>query len=250
MTIGPQMSAYLASEKRFAREVVPFLTNDGLLPCKYITITERTHRTNLFFTDSNIPLYPLPVNLMTANYLASHTSLWDKAELRVNHYFSICGSAPVFGVPFQKAVEIALSKGEMCSKFYFPERIVNGRYETLLIQLDRKKDVKGDLLQLQAWQYTPGTQSIHYLHALSNDFKTHFCHLDGAVIDISCEDLELFLQKSRKEKGDKYEKFFRIDGQIEIEHMHNLAKTFFATEELYDEAFEIADMAESRGQLA
>lgn len=236
------MSAHLASEERFASKIEPLLTKDGLLPCKSMTINKHAGRINLFLIDGNIPLFPAPFNLITASYLASHASLWEQAALRVSYYSPICGSAPVFGVPFRKAVEIALSKGKMRSKFYFPERVENGHYETLLMQLDRTNYAKGELLQLQIWQYSPGTRRAHYLHALSKDFKTHVRHLDGAVIEYSDEDLDLFLQKSRKVKGDRYEKFFRLDGLIEIEHMHNLAKTFFRTEDLYDEAFEVADL--------
>jgi len=240
--IGPHMSTHLERETRFASLVEPLFTKDGLLPCKSITISKRGGHHKFSLSDGNIPLFPAPFNLMTANYLASHASLWEQAALRVTYYSPICGSAPVFGVPFRKAVNIALSKGQMRSKFYFPERIENGHHETLLMQLDKTSDARGELLQLQTWQYTPGARRAHYLHALSHDFKAHVCHLDGAVIEFSDEDLDLFLRKSRKVKGEKYEKFFRLDGMIEIEHMHNLAKTFFGTEDLYDEAFEVSDL--------
>lgn len=241
-SVGSHMSAHLESAARFTSLVEPLFTKDGLLPCKNITISKRGWHHDLFLSDGNIPLFPAPFNLMTANYLASHESLWEQAALRVTYYSPICGSAPVFGVPFRKAVNIALSKGQMRSKFYFPENIENGHHKTLLMQLDKTSDKRGELLQLQTWQYTPGTRHAHYLHALSHDFSTHVCHLDGAVIEFSDEDLDLFLQKSRKVKGDRYEKFFRLDGMIEIEHMHNLARTFFMTEELYNEAFEVAEL--------
>jgi hypothetical protein len=241
--VGPRMNAHLESKARFASLVEPLLTQDGLLPCKNITVSKHGERHNLFLAGDNLPLFPAPFNLMTANYLASHASLWELAALRVTYYSPICGSAPIFGVPFRKAVNIALSKGLMRSKFYFPKRMENGHYETLLMQLDKTNDSSGELLQLQTWQYTPGTRHAHYLHALSHDFKTHVCHLDGAMIEFSDEDLELFLQKSRKVKGDSYEKFFRLDGMIEVEHMHNLAKTFFMTDDLYDEAFEVTDLS-------
>ena len=91
----------------------------------------------------------------------------------------------------------------MRSKFYFPEYIENGHHKTLLMQLDKTSDKRGELLQLQTWQYTQGTPHAYYLHALLHDFKTHACHIDGAVIEFSDEDLDLFLQKSRKVKGDR-----------------------------------------------
>lgn len=238
------MSACLANKEAFQAQSFPLLTKDGLLPCTHITVSAHAGRYDLFLSTNLLPVFPAPFNKMTTDYLAKNPAIWSQAAIRITYCPTICGSAPVFGVPFRQAVEIALTRGQMRSKFFFPERIENGRHETLLLQLDRISDIRGELLQLQAWQYSPGTHHAHYLHALSSDFKTHLCHLDGAVIEYSEDDLELFLRKSRKVKGDKYEKFFRLDGLIEIEHMHNLARTFFSTEELYNEAFEVAQQPE------
>lgn len=238
------MSAYLANKDAFLAASSPLLTKDGLLPCTSIAVSKRGGRCNFFLSKNLIPVFAAPFNGMTTDYLAQNSELWSQAAIRVTYYPPICGRAPFFGVPFRQAVEIALRRGQMRSKFFFPERIEDGRHETLLLQLDRTTDSRGELLQLQAWQYSPGTHHAHYLHVLSRDFNSHLCHLDGAVIEYSEDDLDLFLRKSRKVKGDRYEKLFRLDGSIEIEHMHNLARTFFPTEELYDEAFEV-DPSES-----
>lgn len=234
------MSAYLANKDAFQTASSPLLTKDGLLPCTSMAVSKHAGRCNLFLSKNLLPVFAAPFNEMTTDYLAQSPVLWNQAAIRVTYYPPVCGRAPDFGVPFRKAVEIALKRGQMRSKFFFPERVENGRHETLLLQLDRTTDNRGELLQLQAWQYSPGTHHAHYLHALSHDFHTHLCHLDGAVIEYSENDLDLFLRRSRKVKGDRYEKQFRLDGSIEIEHMHNLAKTFFPTEELYNEAFEVA----------
>lgn len=233
------MSSYLANEEAFQALSSPLLTKDGLLPCTNITVSAHSGRYDLFLSKALFPVFAVPFNGMTTDYLAKNPALWNQAAIRVTHCPPICGRAPFFGVPFRQAIEIAFKRGQTRSKFFFPERIENGRHETLLLQLDRTSDIRGELLQLQAWQYSPGTHHAHYLHALSHDFSTHLCHLDGAVIEYSEDDLDLFLRKSRKVKGDKYEKFFRLDGSIKIEHMHNLARTFFPTEELYNEAFEV-----------
>jgi hypothetical protein len=228
------------NQEIFNSLIGPSLTSDGLLPCKLISINNESGRTRLFFSDKGIEVFPVSFNLMAIRYLAKYPHLWEQAEIRVTFGRSMLARAPVFGVPFQKAVKIALTRGKMRSKFYFPGRIENQTYETLLIQLDQINDAKGNLLQLQAWQHSPCTQRAHYIHALSPDFETHIYHLDGAIIEYSPEDLDIFLQQSRKVKGHSYNKFFRLDGKIEIEHMHSLAKSFFLTEDLYDEAFEVS----------
>jgi len=233
------MRTYLANENVFQELSSPLLTRDGLLPCTSISVRPHSGRNELYLAKEQLPVFASPFNGMTVDYLANSPMLWSQAAIRVTYYPPICGRALFFGVPFRQAVEIALKQGQMRSKFFFPERVENGRHEILLLQLDRRSDPRGELLQLQAWQYSPGTHRAHYLHALSRDFCTHICHLDGAIIEYSEDDLDLFLRESRKVKGDKYEKFFRLDGSIEIEHMHNLARTFFPTEELYNEAFEV-----------
>jgi hypothetical protein len=47
-----------------------------------------------------------------------------------------------------------------------------------------------------------------------------------------------FLMGSKKMKGDRYVKHFRIDGALPASKMHDIARVFFPVEELYDEAFD------------
>jgi hypothetical protein len=223
----------------FALTVAPLLTKDGLLPCEHIHIDNQLGRNKIFLRETMTPLFPLPSNIVAFNYLCSNLSLWSKASLKVSSSFSISGSAPIFSVPFDKAVKIALQEGAFKSKYYYPERVENGRHETLLIHLSRSSEIEGRKLQLQAWQYTPGKSKVYYLHALSDDFQSYISHLDGAMINFSQEELDVFIGGADKVKGSNYEKLFRLDGEIEIKHMHGLAKSFFATEELYNEAFEV-----------
>lgn len=255
------MREMLNNKEAFDAAASELVTKDGLLPCSSIGIRRNQHRYQLELSNTGIPVFPVAFNEITTDYLASNNELWNQASTRVTYYPSICGRAPVFGVSFRQAVNIALEKGNMRSKFFFPSRTQGDRYETLLLQLDRTRGNDGtELVQLQVWQYSPGTHRAHYLHALSPDFNNYLCHLDGAVIEYSEDDLDLFLRESRKVKGDSYEKYFRIDGRIDVEHMHNLAKAFFPTEELYSEAFEVVSAdnthvprrikGESRGQPA
>ena len=241
------MRELLSNKEAFETATSKLVTKDGLLPCSSMNIHRNRNGYQLELLNTRVPVFPVAFNAVTTDYLASNNELWNQAATRVTYYPTICGGEPVFGVPFKQAVDIALQNGNMRSKFFFPKRVEGNRYETLLLQLDRRRgNDNTELVQLQVWQYSPGTHRAHYLHALSPDFNKYLCHIDGAVIEYAEDDLDLFLKKSKKVKGDSYEKYFRIDGQIDVKHMHNLAKAFFPTEELYDEAFEIVSTADTQ----
>lgn len=239
-----KMRDYFANEEKFKELWEEFATEkDDLLPCKFIRIDrdQKLHASLTFVANKNeIQVFSILENSLVIDYLSKHKEIWDQAALRVTCIPIISGSAPYFGVPFHKALEIALKKGTSKSKFYLPATLKNGRHSSLLIQIDRKKTSDASL-QLQAWKYSAGDQSARYIHALSTDFSSHISHLDGAIIQFSEADLETHLRESRKIKGYEYKKYFRIDGDIKIKHMHNLAKCFFRCD-LYDEAFEIESL--------
>lgn len=234
-----RMQDYLENGDAFNRATASLWTKDGLLPCPALRVETGKEGYELFLRASGqIQVFPVPECDFVTSYLVDYPRLWSLAAIDVRCAPSIWGSLPVFGVPFKRAVERALKHGHMKSKFFLPTN--EGRHqETLLVQLDRTNDIRGSLLQLQVWEYSPGSDYARYIHALSSDFQTSVCHLDGAAIRFSEADLEVLLLKSRKVKGDSYKKYFRLDGAIEIEHMHNLARTFFRGQQLYDEAFEM-----------
>jgi len=142
----------------------------------------------------------------------------------------------LFGVPFRQAVQLAISEGHTKVKYYLPEVRLDGGYESLLLHLRKVNDKRGRLLQLEAWQYKPGSEFAHYLHALSPDFESSVVHLDGATIRYSSQDLDSLVLRTQKVKGTSYRKHFRLDGNISIDDMHALAAAFLPGQELYDEA--------------
>ncbi|GLH67165.1 hypothetical protein [Geothrix edaphica] len=238
------MRAFLANEDSFSSFLLRESTIDGLVPCSKIQIQITQDRYELLLpSQNNLPVFPVPEGDQVTDYLVDHSDLWRQASLRLSFAPSICGSAPMFGVPFRRAVEIALASGHVKSKFYFPNQAFNKHYKTLLLHLDRTQDARGDLVQLQAWHYTPGQTYAYYLHALSPAFNHEIYHLDGATISFSEPDLDVLLLDSRKIKGTNYQKHFRLDGSFSIEHMHSIARFFFPCTELYDEAFEIQPVA-------
>jgi len=142
----------------------------------------------------------------------------------------------MFGVPFRRAVELAKKSGHAKSKYYLPELPFDQGYKSLLLHLRTVDDIRGRLIQIEAWQYTPGNDYAHYLHALSPDFESEVVHLDGATIRYSGRDLDTLLQDTKKVKGTEYRKHFRLDGKFSLDDMHMLATAFLPGEQLYNEA--------------
>lgn len=232
------MRQHMANKDAFATLSAPLLTKDGLLPCSAIRLALNNEGYELTFAlAEEISIFPEPECDRVTSCLVDYPELWKHACLRVDCVPSIFGSAPLFGVPFKQAVEIALKQGYIKAQYYLPETERDGRHATLLVQVDQITDSHGKWLQLQVWQYTPGSTYAHYIHALSTDFQSQLHHLDGATIQFSDAELDVLLYESRKVKGRVYQKHFRIDGPIEIEQMHALASAFLPSEELYDEAF-------------
>lgn len=218
-------------------------TVDGLLPCSNIQIKVDEAGYELFLASQDvIPVFPVEQNSFVVDVLIKDPQLWDQAALRLCFAPSISGSVLMFGVPFQRAVEIALASGYIKSQFYFPNEKANSLCKTLLLHLSRKQDKRGQLVQLEAWHYTPGNSYAHYIHALSPDFKNQIYHLDGATIFFTESDLNVLLIESRKIKGIKYTKHFRLDGSFSVDYMHSIIRAFFPCFELYDEAFEIREL--------
>jgi hypothetical protein len=170
------MRTFLANEEGFSSFLLRESTIDGLVPCSKIEIQIAQGRYELSLPfQRKLPVFPVPEGEQVADYLVEHSALWHQASLHLSFVPSICGSAPVFGVPFRRAVDIALASGHTKSKFYFPNQQVNKHYKTLLLHLDRTQDVRGDLIQLQAWHYTPGQTSMEQPSHFPNPIWMCFC---------------------------------------------------------------------------
>ncbi len=233
------MGRFIENTNAFESFCAQTLTKDGLLHSSHLSVTFTPDGYELSIADhEEIAVFPFPESDLVTDFLVGNQDLWRQAAIHVRSTPSIWGSMPVFGVPFRRAVEFAFERGHIKSKFFLPDQGHDGVYETLLLHFDRSDDVRGKLLQLQAWQYSPGGSHAHYIHALSTDFKDHVCHLDGATIQYTDADLEILLRQSRKVKGFQYQKHFRLDGLISIENMHRIAVAFLPGDELYREAFE------------
>ena len=75
--------------------------------------------------DDRILLYPNKYTSSIANHLVVVPTLWSCSAIRVAHGRGIYERAQMFGVPFQRAVEIAIKQGFVKAEFYLPEHINN-----------------------------------------------------------------------------------------------------------------------------
>ena len=234
------MREYLQFEGRFQAIAARHQTDEGLIPCDCLHLRTDAEGYELTFIDEpSVAVFPLPAADLVANALVDRPALWRQAALRVTYHPSIWGSAPVFGVPFRRAVEIATKAGHIKSKYFLPDTQRHGQCESLLLHLRSVDDIRGRLLQLEAWQYLPGQDCAHYLHAMSADFLMNVVHLDGATIRYADLDLDTLLLNTKKVKGTDYTKYFRLDGIVGLDDMHALAVAFLPGEQLYNEALNV-----------
>lgn len=231
------MQEHMSRRSAFKSLVDKYQTEDGLIQCSAVKVRTWVDGYDLVFIENpDVELFPVPETGSVVDILASRPDLWNQASVRLTYHPSILGSAPIFGVPFRRAVEIARKSGYTKSKYYLPDNFLDGNYKSLLLYLRTVDDIRGSLIQLEAWQYTPGTDYAHYLHALSPDFESEIVHLDGATIQYTGLDLEVLLLSNKKVKGTNYRKYFRLDGNLSTEDMHLLAGAFLPGEHLYNEA--------------
>lgn len=127
-------------------------------------------------------LHPSKYVRDVTDYVVEDEILWNRYAIRVTYIRSLDGRAPWFGVPFQRAANIAIEKGFKKSLFYLPESKDDVFYPALLIHVSRRKKSNNSAMELQAWQYSPGTPEVFYVHAESPDFTEYVSHLDGAII--------------------------------------------------------------------
>lgn len=238
---GRAMKEHLLREEAFESLKTKHQTDDGLIPSEKIRIRKSSDGYDLVFDeDPDVEVFPVPESGAVIDTLVSYPHLWKQASVRVTFHPTISGSAPLFGVSFRQALEQAVSTGSLIkASYYLPDIYQDGRYKQLLLHLRKVDDIRGELLQLEAWQYSPKGGSAYYLHAMSTDFESSIVHFDGATVSYSSDDLDHLFIKSEKVKGKNYQKHFRLDGDLSVSEMHILATAFLPTQELYDEALHV-----------
>jgi hypothetical protein len=114
------MRRHLGNEDLFACISRKHVTSDSLLPSSCMRVLRADGGYDLVFEENpQISIFPSPNFHQIVDLLVDDVSAWDALSFRATCSPSIHGSAPVFGVPFSKAVEIAIKHGFAKSKFFF-----------------------------------------------------------------------------------------------------------------------------------
>lgn len=227
------------NKEKFDNYKINNLNEDGLFPCSKIELYNKSSSIipQMRLKDEpEINVYSSHDSLLVVNYLINNPSLWEAASIDVIGVQTISGSAPMYGVSFEKAINLALKNGEAISKFFVPESHQRGRFTTLLTKI-KQKNGEQKSLQLEAFQVAALSSKVNYLHALSNDFSETFQHLDGKLMEFSENEIDRIFNYGERIKPLCFKKVFRIDGDIEIKHFYGLSRAFLSSSDLYDEYF-------------
>lgn len=216
------------------------LTSDGLVPCSSLTLEDG----ELLLRESRLTVYAEPLAIGVLEYLKCHQHLWECAQIRVGTNKVDIRRAPVFGVPFEKA--LSLLRQDRC-------------HETIIKSMFRRDDassivasnigILGDLvahasrvredddlrITLEAWELTNIDAESFYIHGIFSTTQNAWIHLDGATINHSSEEKLLIFRQGRKAKGSNYVKHFRLDGFLSTNDVINTANAFLPLDELTSE---------------
>jgi hypothetical protein len=85
-----------------------------LVSTRDITIQSDSHGYEFFIeTPKKSQVVPAVWCHPVVDHLLDYPVLWKQAQIRLDYKPSLMGGLPVFGVPFKRAVEIALEKGHI-----------------------------------------------------------------------------------------------------------------------------------------
>jgi hypothetical protein len=213
-----------------------FLTKDGLLPTREIISKEG----GLWLRcNEQVRIWPHWRSEAVTNLLLNNfPEIWKMAAIRVQFAKSIVARAPVYGVPFHRAVEIVLHEGEHKSCFWVQNQKPDNLYSTLRTRLRSQTGQKGRELVFEAWQWIGNGIEVDYAHAVLSGDASEVFHLDNALVIFSTEeDIHSLIYSDSSRKSVSYEKYFRVDAEIPLETSIELMRTFFPIEELVDEYF-------------
>lgn len=217
-------------------------TADGLIRCSdLIRVSTASSYTLWIRQHDNVCVAANSYSCAVADYLATDPNLWSIASIRVVSGRGISGRALMRGVPFRKALLVALERGNIKSEFFLPHQQDDVFYAALIFHVNRRKESNGSTIELQAWQYCPGLSEVFYIHAESPDFSDYVTHFDGAIIHFAPDQITQLFRFCNKIKSESYEKQFRLDGQIPIGAMFCIVSSYLPVTELVDEAFECRD---------
>ncbi len=228
----------IKNKKKFMEISRDVFTKDGLIKCNDVIFENNARARYFWYKHKTVALFPTIYSSPIIQYLIDKPLLWNNCAIRFTYTRSVHARAPMFGVPFEKAIRIVMEKGFIKSKFYLPKKN-DYIYPSLLIYLNRRKESNNSMLELQAWLYIDGSAEVFYIHSESPDFINSVNHIDGAIMHCDQQEIHDIFINNKKIKCRDYQKQFRIDGSISVNEMIILIDVFFPLEELTQEAFSV-----------
>jgi hypothetical protein len=208
---------------------------EGLISTKEIT---QVINRNIFLIKDKF-VFPSHRIYRIVEYILDKPELWDSSKLSLSDSRSAYAAAMKFGISFQKAMIKLQNSGFQKARLYCEHKqnfLKEGVVAEMLanIYLDREK-----VTNIEIWQGVEGTNEVFYGHGIIKKETTSFSHFDCAIINYDLKDREELFRENKKIKGDKYQKQYRIDGEINQSEIFEIANKFFPLDKLIDEFFEI-----------
>lgn len=212
--------------------------DEGLIGTKEITAV---HGHNLLEIGKK---WVFPHRMISAMifYILSHKYLWSIARLRLVPERVFAFSARIFGISFQQAIEKIADKGYSKARLYCDKR---SAYEGMGVVAEMLANIyteKDGLTTMEIWQGVANSSRVYYAHGILDKSRRNFIHFDCAVINMDITEQYILFGENKKTKGGDYMKLFRIDGNIDQNHVFELASRFFPLDNLIEEYFEIESM--------
>jgi len=148
--------------------------------------------------------------------------------------------AGIFGVPFDKGIELAAKARpglllKTMHKAIPPGDDFNyGSCATLVTHIQRATDY----IQIEAWQFVGSGSQTYYLHGKLDPCGSKFTHLDGATMEHNESDAQTLFQYGTKVKGTNYQKWFRLDGTFDKDDALAIAREYCPVQSLMTEYLE------------
>ncbi len=212
---------------------------DGLISLRDIEVDPSSPR-NLFLRTNHQPVYIDPFVFGVAEFIFARSELFNNARLRLHEKPIGRKMGRIFGPSFAIAMKKVQEAPTGClikSMYKLVDPVIfneNGQCATLVVHI--KKTLEH--LQIEAWQTVEADPVTYYLHGMRDNSSDVFWHIDGATMIHNSADAQALFEGGQKVKGCGYQKFFRIDGAINVENVLGLASAYLPSEELSAEYFE------------
>lgn len=175
------------------------------------------------------------------NYLQQikNQNLFD-IKIRFTNQRIISSRAWVFGITFQKALELKNTHGVLSpARFYCQNKRQFAGLGVIAEMLVNTYIHNKHYLNIQIWQGIENDPIVYYAHGIIDKTNKYFTHFDCSEIIFSKEDKNTLFKKNQSLKGGEYKKILKIDGKIDTEIVYKIARLYFPLDELIDEYFEI-----------